>query len=243
MPAPRTTEAQPLPEAEPAPTPEAPVERPRSLVAALAAIQGKMPVVGKGQTAKVPMKSGGSYSFDYSDLSDVAAAVYPLLSTVGLAFIASPAYTEQGKYMLTGELAHESGQSRTGQFLLPERGTPQEIGSAITYGRRYLLGCLTGITTGDQDDDGAAASRRRGTPAPAQQQNGQPSASEPQQPEGPPTAGQLRAKINAEGKRLNLTPSQIGDDFTSWSQGESIREATPAMLQKYIESKSVEAIA
>ena len=38
--------------------------------------------------------------------------------------------------------------------------TPQEIGSAITYARRYLLGCLTGVVT-DDDDDGHIAARNQ----------------------------------------------------------------------------------
>ena len=44
--------------------------------------------------------------------------------------------------------------------------TPQEVGSAITYARRYLFGCLTGIVT-DEDDDGAQAqSAARRAPRP-----------------------------------------------------------------------------
>lgn len=135
-------------------------KKPQSLVGALAQIQATMPVVRKGETAEVPTKSGGKYSYTYADLADVARAVYPILGEVGLAFIAMPTFRDDGKYVLVGELAHDSGDSRTGEFMLPDRGTAQEVGSAISYGRRYLLGCLTGIVTGDQDDDGAAASKR-----------------------------------------------------------------------------------
>lgn len=135
-------------------------KKPASLVSALAQIQATMPVVRKGETAEVPTKSGGKYSYTYADLADVARTVYPILGDVGLAFIAMPTFREDGKYVLVGELAHESGDSRKGEFMLPDRGTAQEVGSAISYGRRYLLGCLTGIVTGDQDDDGAAASKR-----------------------------------------------------------------------------------
>ena len=38
-------------------------------------------------------------------------------------------------------------------------GSPQAIGSDLTYMRRYLLGCMTGIVTDDDDDDGQAAER------------------------------------------------------------------------------------
>jgi hypothetical protein len=129
------------------------------LVAALASVQAKLPAVGKGKTGKVEgvNKAGKpfSYEYKYADLADVAAQIHPLLSSAGLAFIAMPKLIGD-TYQLVGELAHESGESREGVFPLPT-GRPQEIGSAITYGRRYLLCSLTGVVA-DMDDDGRAAS-------------------------------------------------------------------------------------
>lgn len=127
----------------------------KSLVEALVAFQAEMPVVGKDQTATVPMKSGGKYSYRYADLADIIRAATPHLTAHGLAFTAHPQVTESGQLLLTGMLHHTSGQTLDGS--LPLSGhTPQEVGSAITYARRYLLGCLTGIVT-DEDDDGATA--------------------------------------------------------------------------------------
>lgn len=147
-------------------------EKPQGLVSALAQIQSEMPIVHKGMTAKIEKKTGGSFSYSYTDLADIVKTVYPLLGKVGLAFITAPRFMEN-RYVLVGSLEHESGESRSADFPLPERATPQELGSAITYGRRYLLGCLTGIVTGDQDDDGAAASARpREAQRPAQPHSG-----------------------------------------------------------------------
>ena len=135
----------------------------KNLAQALAAFQGEMPTVHKGKTAKVPMKSGGSYSYKYADLADVAAAVHPVLARHGLSFTSLPRKTEAG-YELVAQLWHASGENIEGA--LPLRGsTPQEWGSSLTYMRRYLLGCLTGVVT-DDDEDGQAASR-----APANQGN------------------------------------------------------------------------
>jgi hypothetical protein len=39
----------------------------------------------------------------------------------------------------------------------PTRGTPQQIGSALTYARRYILCAVTGVAPGGEDDDGKAA--------------------------------------------------------------------------------------
>lgn len=134
----------------------------KELAAALAAFQAEAPTVSKGKTAKVPTKSGGSYSYTYANLADVVEAAYPLLSKHGLSFSCVPRTTERG-YELAGILLHSSGESLEGS--LPLSGsTPQELGSALTYMRRYLLGAMTGLVT-DDDDDGAAASRRPQAPA------------------------------------------------------------------------------
>lgn len=125
-----------------------------SIEAALVAFQADMPVIPKTHTANVPTKNGGTYSYTYADLADVTAAVIPLLNRHGLVFSACPRGTDRG-YELVGKLIHVSGATIEGS--LPLHGnTPQDIGSALTYARRYLLGCMTGIVTED-DDDGASA--------------------------------------------------------------------------------------
>ena len=133
---------------------------PRSLAAALAAFQGAMPVVAKTKTAHLRGKDGQpTYSYSYAGLAEVSAAASPLLAEHGLSFTCTPAIDEQGRITLLGILQHTSGDQLTGQ--LPISGsTPQQVGSALTYARRYLLGCMTGIVT-DDDDDGAMASQKR----------------------------------------------------------------------------------
>ena len=123
-----------------------------TLAAALSALQAKIPSVAHDKTANVPTKSGGSYSYTYADLATVSAVVLPLLSAHGLAFTAYTRTREDGRYELVGELMHTSGESRHG--CLPILGsTAQDIGGWITYGRRYLLGALTGVVT-EKDADG-----------------------------------------------------------------------------------------
>lgn len=120
------------------------------LAEALAKVQSKLPTVHKGKQANV-----GQYSYSYADLADVSTAVMPLLATNGLSFTAHPRATDRGGYELAATLLHTSGESITGA--LPISGnTPQQLGSAITYARRYLLGCLTGVVT-DSDDDARMA--------------------------------------------------------------------------------------
>lgn len=125
-----------------------------NLAKALAAFQKELPKVGKDKTAKM-----GSYSYTYADLASLTHTVLPLLTKHGLSFVAAPRQTENG-YELAGILLHTSGEQIEGALPLYGR-QPQEIGSAITYARRYLLGCLTGVVTEDDDDAQAAVKSSR----------------------------------------------------------------------------------
>lgn len=125
---------------------------------ALLAFQVEMPVVARGQTAVIPGRDGGrGYSYTYADLSDLTKVAIPLLTKHGLVFTCLPRRVESGGgYELAGVLMHgESGQRLEGALPLVGRSA-QEIGSSLTYNRRYLLGCLTGIVT-DDDEDGSLA--------------------------------------------------------------------------------------
>lgn len=130
-----------------------------SLAAALAAVQAQLPEIRKGETAVVPTKSGGKYTYSYANLADVSKVVLPLLGRHGLAWITRPTVREDGRLVLAYELRHVSGESISGEYPLPDRGTPQDIGSAITYARRYTLCSVTGVAPADDDDDAAAATR------------------------------------------------------------------------------------
>lgn len=137
-----------------------------NLATALAAFQAEMPVVPKSHTAKVTMKGGGNYSYTYADLADVTEAAMPLLAQHGLSFSTLPGAGERG-FELRGVLLHTSGEKLEGA--LPIAGnSPQEMGSSLTYMRRYLLGCMTGIVTDDDDDGRLAQAAKKPARAPKQ---------------------------------------------------------------------------
>jgi len=130
-----------------------------NLASALAAFQAKLPPIVKTKTAKVKTKDGGSYQYSYADLAEVSGVVLPALGAVGLSFTAKPTFNEGGKFVLAYRLLHACGDSDEGEYPLPQSGTAQEIGSAITYARRYALCSIVGVAP-DEDDDGAAASEK-----------------------------------------------------------------------------------
>jgi hypothetical protein len=135
------------------------------LASALAKVQENLPKVGKNKTADVP---GRPYT--YAGLDDVSEVILPLLGKHGLSFTAWPTLND-GKLILAYALLHESGEERGGTYPLPT-GTPQQIGSAITYARRYCLCAVTGIAA-DDDDDGAEGGNAQAPKAAAGRQRSQ----------------------------------------------------------------------
>lgn len=131
------------------------------LAAALVAFQASAPSINKVRTALITTKTGGSYSYKYADLSDIWDAIREPLKANGLAVTQSLTGGSSGFMGIRTTVWHKSGQniSDTVELAINSR-TPQEVGSQVTYFKRYALSALLGLSTED-DDDGAAASRSR----------------------------------------------------------------------------------
>jgi hypothetical protein len=147
----------------------APVPQPSALARALAELQAELPTINRDQTAEVKTKTGDKYSYTYADLAAISAEVLPRLGKHGLSFIAKP--TMRGNvFVLAYSLLHESGEREDGDYPLPSNVTPQQLGSAITYGRRYCLCAVTGVATTDDDDDARQVAERQERAAVAREQ-------------------------------------------------------------------------
>lgn len=111
-------------------------------------------------------KSNPHFKSKYADLSAIREATKDPLSKHGIALLQSPSWVD-GRVSITTKLLHKSGQWIEGELSIkPERGdTPQAIGSAITYGRRYGLSAMLGIVA-DEDDDAEGSMKPRPQPAP-----------------------------------------------------------------------------
>lgn len=96
----------------------------------------------------------------YAPLPDILNCVRPLLTENGILLIQNTGSNEAGDVYVQTKLIHTSGEViETDKLLLkPDKNTAQGIGSAITYGRRYQLTALLGISSED-DDDGNMASK------------------------------------------------------------------------------------
>lgn len=120
---------------------------------ALAKFQAEAPKITKDQKATV-RSDKGNYTYAYVDLASVCAVAFPLLAKNGLSFFAKPDVLGS-QFGMVCVLKHDSGEEERGFYPLPDKGTPQQVGSAITYARRYSLLMMTGLAP-DEDDDGAA---------------------------------------------------------------------------------------
>ena len=101
--------------------------------------------------------SNPAFKSKYADLTSVMDAAKPALGDNGIAIL-QPVTADGEGVLVATILIHTSGQWIGSRLaLMPKDGSPQATGSAITYGRRYGLAGILGITA--EDDDGNAASQ------------------------------------------------------------------------------------
>lgn len=97
----------------------------------------------------------------YADLASIFDATRPSLSKHGIAISQFPSFSE-GRVEITTRLLHKSGQWLENTLSLkPSGDTPQALGSAITYGKRYGVEAILGVS-GEDEDDGNEASKSNG---------------------------------------------------------------------------------
>lgn len=130
---------------------------PKSLDEALAIFQADPPTLVKDKKGQV-----GNQKTKYADLVQVNAVVLSALNKLGVVYKTKPTLrAEDPKFVLAYELKHvPSDTKETGEYPLKLSENPQQMGSAISYARRYVLLALTGVAAEDEDDDGQTASGR-----------------------------------------------------------------------------------
>lgn len=117
------------------------------LNAALAKTKAEMPKILASRQVEITAKSGRKISFTYAELEEIAQSVTPILSAHGLSLASQMQYLPSGKFVLTTTLRHESGEFIESHFPLPEAfGDTKDLGTQISYGRRYNTMCLLEIS-------------------------------------------------------------------------------------------------
>ena len=122
------------------------------LMAALAKAQGE--ITGALKSSKNPF-----FKSNYASLPDVWDVIRKPLSTHAISIVQTIEGTADQMYLMT-ILGHSSGQYIKSKIpLILSKKTPQEMGSCITYARRYSLMAMVGVCAIDEDDDGEAATK------------------------------------------------------------------------------------
>jgi len=106
-----------------------------------------------GELSNVAKTAANPYfKSKYAPLDAIIDATRPVLKKHGLAVIQQPLFME-GTAGVETTILHEGGYSTTSKLLLPLKDqSPQGVGSAITYARRYALAAVLGIASEDDDD-------------------------------------------------------------------------------------------
>lgn len=123
-----------------------------AIASALLIAQESFPPIERRRTAQA-----GSRKYRYADLADLLAQCGPILRANGIT-TTFPSESANGATRLGCRLTHaKSGEALEAWLPLEVPTDPKELGSKITYYRRYLFQNVCGIQSED-DDDGDAAS-------------------------------------------------------------------------------------
>lgn len=128
------------------------------IAVALSLAQSQFKIANKSGTNPFFKNSKNPDGSPYSTLEDILMACKEALGAHHLVVIQSPKIIES-RLSMTTRILHKSGQWIEDDLSLkPKEDTPQGIGTTITYARRYQLGALLTIGSGEIDDDGNIAS-------------------------------------------------------------------------------------
>lgn len=134
-------------------------EQINELMAALAKAQGEMRPALKDST-------NPHFRSRFADLASVWDACREPLSKHGLAIVQSVVNRGDDQYLET-TLGHSSGQWISSEMRLPiQKPGPQELGSCLSYCRRYSLAAIVGVY---QDDDDGERGEVRSSSKPVEQ--------------------------------------------------------------------------
>lgn len=96
----------------------------------------------------------------YVPLENVVDSIVKASKDNGLSFSQFAETDENGNICVSTLVMHNSGEwiQYPKLRMKPEKNTPQSLGSAITYAKRYALSAIFGITS-DEDNDGNSESK------------------------------------------------------------------------------------
>lgn len=137
------------------------------LYTALAKFQAECPEINFDKTV-----STKQYKFKFASLGNLIAKTKKPMSKYGLAIIQAPAHAPAGLVAVQTTLTHSGGGAIATVFnmdipktnvkdssgkIVGTKHTPQDVGSAISYARRYAYAAILGLVA-EEDNDGMSES-------------------------------------------------------------------------------------
>lgn len=131
---------------------------------AMASFQEALPVIEKkGLASFAHNQGGGSTSYTYAKLEDIAASIKQPLADNDLSyrFAQTTEQSPSGPFItVTCVVTHKDGHSESAEMggypdASGKKNAIQQLASTVSYLRRYTLTGALGITVSDEDDDGA----------------------------------------------------------------------------------------
>ena len=124
------------------------------LTQALCKFHMQIETISKTALVDMRLNNGARKRYKYATLQSILDMISGPLAENELNIFQFPT----GEHELTTILSHVSGEFIASTYkMVPAKVTPQEIGSAITYQRRYAIVSILNLNIGDDDDDATKA--------------------------------------------------------------------------------------
>lgn len=124
---------------------------------AMSNFQAEVQPIELTKEVSVTTKSGGTYKFRYAPLPKIVTTIQPLIKKYGLSYSQK---IQNGEIITT--IMHKSGGTIESPIPcpMPDGLSAQEVGSWVTYMRRYGLATAFGLVAEEDDDANVATGNK-----------------------------------------------------------------------------------
>ncbi|TDV04652.1 ERF family protein [Paraburkholderia caballeronis] len=196
----------------------------KAFVTAMAAFKREPIEIYKRKQVGYKTKEGDFVGYKHAELSDVTDAIAPAMARHGLSFdwdIHQANGTITVDCVVTHVLGHAKKVTMTGApDTSGKKNLIQQAASTITYLQRYTLLAVTGMSTKDEDDDGAGGADEH--------------------PQGNAQAQHASERPTARAAQPQSAPydqKKFDANKDQWREVVKSGRKTPAQMIKFIESK------
>lgn len=178
----------------------------RTLTQRLTEARAKLPSLARDGEGQV-----GPRRYKYTTLTALLEAVVPTLSEHGLTVLQPLEARDDGGLLVVTEVrGGGDGEALRAEVPVPPQSNPQQLGSWITYARRYGLAALLAVASED-DDDGAGAAPKASKPT------GPRPVPPPQQQDQAETRETITGVVVTGVKTVREGTKRDGTPYTMWA--------------------------